>query len=346
MIGNMKFKFWLNIATFAAIGIIVFLAWHDIRSAFEKMLTLNLWILALVIPAQFFAFFAIAKVYQHFFKVIGQPISLKTLVPASIELNFVNHVFPSGGVSGFSYLTMRLKHDDISPAKSTLAQLVRFVFAFISFIGLLLLAIFLLALQDQASRFIIFIATALTCTILFGSLGVLYIVGSEARIHTFTTGLTALLNRLIHLFRRNHPETIRLSRVKLTFHELHKDYLLLRSDVKRMKYVLLWAFIADLADCSLVYITFLAHGVWVNPGAVIIAYAVATTAGLIAILPGGLGVYEPLMAALLLSAGVPGDVALSATLVSRVMTLALALGSGYLLYHLTLNRYARDNSQR
>jgi uncharacterized membrane protein YbhN (UPF0104 family) len=61
-------------------------------------------------------------------------------------------------------------------------------------------------------------------------------------------------------------------------------------------------------------------------------------------LPGGIGVYEPLMVGVLLSAGVPSGVAVSATLVSRVISLLLALSSGYFLYHRALRHYGKNNA--
>jgi uncharacterized protein (TIRG00374 family) len=342
----MKLKLWLNVITFAAIAVIIFFAWHDIVAAFEKMLTLNLWILALIVPMQIFGFYAVAKVYSHYFKIIGQPIAQRTLTAAAIELNFVNHIFPSGGVSGFSYLALRLKQQGVSTAKSTLAQLVRFMAAFVTFIGLLVLALFLLALEDKASRFIIFVATALTFTIIFLTLSTIYIIGSEDRIQAFTRSLGNLINKLIHIFRPKHPETLGLQRIEQTFRELHEDYVLLRGDVRKLKGIVVWATIANIVEIIQIYVVFVAHGTFVNPGAIIIAYAVATLAGLIAILPGGLGVYEPLMAAILLSAGVEADIALSVTLVSRVITLAVALSLGYVLYHRVVNHYARNSSER
>jgi len=342
----MKIKLWVNIFTFVAIAVVVIFARHDILLAFQKMAHLNLIILALMIPAQFFAFYAVGRVYYHFFKATDTPLPMKTLVPAAIELNFVNHIFPSGGISGFSYLTLRLKHDNISTAKATLAQLVRFTLAFATFIGLLLVALILLAMQDQVNRFIMLIAAALTFTILFGTLIVVYVIGRGDRIREFTQGLSRALNWVIHLVRPTHPETINLKRAERTFTELHEDYMLLRRDFRKMWPVVGWALLANVAEIALIYIAFVAHGAWINPGALIIAYAIATTAGLIAILPGGLGVYEPLMATVLLSAGVPADLALSATLVSRVVTLVLALGSGYVLYQRTLRRYADINPRR
>ena len=335
----MKIKLWINVLTFAAIIAVVVFARHDILLAFQKMQHLNLWVLSLMIPAQFLAFYAVGKVYYHFFKATGTPLPMKVLVPAAIELNFVNHIFPSGGISGFSYLTLRLKHENISTAKSTLAQLVRFVMAFVTFIGLLLVALLMLAAEDRVNRFIMLIAASLTFTILFGTLIVIYVIGSEGRIREFTQGLSRALNRTIHAVRPHHPETINLKRTERTFNELHQDYMELKSDFRKMWPVVWWALIANVAEIGEIYIAFLAHGAWINPGALIIAYAIATIAGLLAVLPGGLGVYEPLMATVLLSAGVSGSIALSATLVSRVVMLTLALGSGYVLYQRTLKRY-------
>jgi uncharacterized protein (TIRG00374 family) len=342
----MKLKLWINVVTFVAIAVVVIFARHDIALALQKMTELNLWVLALMVPAQFFAFYAVGRVYYHFFKATGTPLPMKTLVPAAIELNFVNHIFPSGGISGFSYLTVRLKHDNVSTAKATLAQLVRFAMAFITFIVLLLAALVMLAMEDKVSRFIILLAAALTFTILFFTLTLMYVIGRQERIHDFTQGMSRALNRVIHLVRPRHPETINLKRTERTFNELHADYTVLRHDLRKMWPAAWWALIANIAEIGLVYIAFVAHGSWINPGALIIAFAIATVAGLIAILPGGLGVYEPLMATVLLSAGVSGSLALSATLVSRVVTLVLALGSGYVLYQKTLKRYGDLSSRR
>ncbi len=342
----MKVKVWVNALTFVAIIVVVIFARHDILLALQKMQQLNLLVLALMIPAQFFAFYSVGRVYYYFFKVTGTPLPMKTLVPAAIELNFVNHIFPSGGISGFSYLTLRLKHDNVSTAKATLAQLVRFTMAFATFIVLLLAALVMLAAEDRVNRFIMLIAASLTFTILFSTLIVVYVIGKGTRIREFTQLMSRALNRIIHLVRPRHPETINLKRTEMTFNELHEDYVLLRRDFRKMWPVVGWALVANAAEIGLVYIAFVAHGAWINPGALIIAYAIATTAGLIAILPGGLGVYEPLMATVLLSAGVPADLALSATLVSRVVTLVLALGTGYVLYQRTLKRYGDIGPRR
>ena len=50
----------------------------------------------------------------------------------ALELNLVNHIFPSGGVSGISYTTWRMHKLGVSSARSTFAQVIRYVTGFLS----------------------------------------------------------------------------------------------------------------------------------------------------------------------------------------------------------------------
>lgn len=342
----MKWKLWLNIITFVALAIIIFAAREDIGHVFQHLTDLNLAVLSLMIPAQLIVYLTLAKLFFHFFRATDVKVPFKALISPMIELNFVNHVFPSGGVSGFSYLTLRLKPFGVSTAKSTLAQLGRFALMFMSFIALLLIALVLLAVEDRTSGLMVLAVSAVTFVLLFVTAVLIYVIGSEARISVFTTTLARWVNRLIHLFRRKHPETISLANVKKTFLELHEDYVLLRKNPGRMRKAMWWGFLSSAAELLLLYIAFVAHGEWVNPGAVIVAYVIANLVGFIAILPGGIGLYEPLMTAVLISGGVHPALALSATLVYRVISLLLSLISGYALYHRAIQRHGKAELSR
>lgn len=335
----MKLKLWLNLITFGALGLVIFFAWHDIELAFHNMANLNIWVLLLIVPAQLFAFYSLGKVFYHFFKATGVQLNMRELWSPMIELNFVNHIFPSGGASGFSYLTLRLKPYGVSTAKSTLAQLGRFVSTFLAFIVLMFLSLFSLAVQGDVNPLVILAVSSIAFVVLFTTGVLIFVVGTKHRIDAFTKRTTMGLNKFIHIFRRKHPETIKLDKVRKMFLELHDDYTQVRGNLKGMIPVFKWAILTNLAEASLLYIAFLAHGQWVNPGAVLIALVVANLVGLIAILPGGVGLYEPLMTAVLISGGIPAALALSATLVYRVISLLTSLITGYFLYHRALNRY-------
>ena len=78
---------------------------------------------------------------------------------------------------------------------------------------------------------------------------------------------------------------------------------------------------------------YVAFGEWVNIGAIILAYAVANFAGLISVLPGGIGIYEALMTGVLAAAGIPAALSLPVTVMFRVLSTTLQIIPGYYFYH-------------
>ena len=104
----------------------------------------------------------------------------------------------------------------------------------------------------------------------------------------------------------------------------------------------MYALMANVAEILTIYVVYIAFGQWVNPGAVIIAYAIANSAGLVSVLPGGIGIYEALMTAVLASAGVPAGVSLPVTVMYRVLNMTIQLPPGYVLYH----KAVQDNDIR
>ena len=83
---------------------------------------------------------------------------------------------------------------------------------------------------------------------------------------------------------------------------------------------------------------FLAFGQWVNLGAVIIAYAIANFAGLISVIPGGIGIYEGLMVGVLAAGGVPAALSLPVIVMYRILTIFLQIPLGGFLYYKTLHK--------
>jgi len=340
-----NWKLVLNIVTFALLGFAVFLVHSDVAQAFRDLGRINAIALLLIIPLQAENYAAYAHLYKEFFQILGKKLPFKFLYKVSLELNFVNHVFPSGGVSGFSYFTARLKPYGVTTAQATLTQTMRFVLTFASYVLLIFIGLFLLALGGSASNMIIFISCSLAFLTVFGIIGGIYIISSEDRIKYFTKSLTKFVNRILHVVRPNHPETINLVRVEKVCNEMHHNYVVLKEKFPHLKAPLYYAMLASVTELATIYVVYIAYGQFVNPGAVIIAYALANFAGLVAVLPGGIGVYEGLMAAVLVSAGVPAGLAISVTVMYRVLTLAVGLPIGYVFYHKAINGKQTEPSE-
>ncbi len=341
-----NWKLLLNVVTFVLLGGAIFLVRHDIAKAVQDLGRINAIALLLIIPLQAQNYAAYAHLYQEFLRILGSKQPFKLMYEVALELNFVNHVFPSGGVSGFSYFTARLKPYGVTTAQATLTQTMRFVLTFASFVILLFIGLFLLALGGSASNMTILITCSLAFLTVFSIIGGTYIISSEARIKTFTKSLTKVVNKVLHVIRPNHPETINLKRVEKLCNEMHANYVLLKEKLPALKGPFFYSSLANITELATIYVVYIAYGQFVNPGAIIIAYALANFAGLIAVLPGGIGVYEGLMTAVLVSAGVPAGLAISVTVMYRVLNLALSLPIGYFFYHKALNKMSKQAKQK
>lgn len=337
-----KWKLVLNIATLVALVFLVYAVRDQIFNTISRLAEVNAWPLVLMLPAQYLNYYSYSNMYKSLLAILDEKVSFKFMFRVTSELNFVNNVFPSGGVSGFSYFGLRMRGVGITSGKATLVQMMRFILIFISFQVLLFTGLLVLAMNGGVSNLVILIAGSLATLLLVGTIGVAFIVGSKKRINSFFTYITKVLNKLINVIRPKHPETIDIKRVERLFTELHENYLVFKKKPGLLKKPLLYALSANVAEILTIYVVYIAFGQWVNPGAVIIAYAIANFAGLISVLPGGIGIYEALMTAVLASAGVPAGVSLPVTVMYRVLNMTIQLPPGYVLYH----KAVQDNDIR
>lgn len=334
---NQRWKMILTVATVLAL---IGLAWA-VRAQLAQTLSnlgkVNVWFVLLIIPLETLNHLSQAKLYQGLFRILGERFRTRSMMRLSLELNFINSVFPSGGVSGFSYLSIRLKSEKISTAQATLVQLMRFILIFISFQILLFVGLLLLAIGGKANDFILLISGSLATLMLVGTLLLAYIVGSKSRINTFFIFITRFVNSAIHIIHRNNPETINIERARQTLEELHENYMQIRRNINVLKAPLVYALLANITEIAAIYVVYIAFGEWVNPGAVILAYAVANFAGLVSVLPGGVGIYEGLMTAVLAAGGVSAAVSLPVTVMYRVINMVVQLPPGYFFYQRNLH---------
>lgn len=333
---NKRWKLILNIVTVVALLVLCYAIRDQIFATIDNIGKVNTWALILILPIEFANYDAYARMYHYLFGILGQKARYKEMLKVALELNLVNHVFPSGGVSGFSYFSVRLKRLGISTAQSTLVQSMKFILLFVSFEVLLLFGVLCLALGGQVNTFTLFIATVLATLLLVGTVGSAFLVSSEKRINTFFTYITNLINSAIHLVRPKHPETINVERAQRTFKDLHVNYEVIRSQPKLLLGPTLCALAANTTEILAIYVVYIAFGHWVNPGAIILAYAVANFAGLISVLPGGIGIYEALMTAVLAAAGIPAAVSIPVTVMYRVINITIQVIPGYYFYHKAL----------
>jgi hypothetical protein len=328
----------ITIATFVALFLLVYFSWQEIGDTFKRLFEINATILFLIIIFQFLNHHSYAKLYQSLFKIVGKKLKYWQMYKVSLEVNFVNNVFPTAGLTGFSYFGLRMQEFGVNAGKATLAHMMRFVGVFVSFQVLIFFGLLALSIEGKVSNFTILVASSLATLIVVGTIFVTYIVGSRQRIDAFFTWITKAVNRVIQVIRPKHPETISVASSRRMFFDLHEDYKIIKKNYKQLGPWLVYSLVANVVEIATIFVIYIAFGDIVNPGALIVAYVIANFAGLISVLPGGVGIYEGLMVAVLATAGVSPGISIPATIMYRVLTSAIQLPPGYYFYQEALDK--------
>jgi uncharacterized protein (TIRG00374 family) len=334
-----NWKLVVNVLTFLALVLLIVLSRHQIGATIKNLGHVHAWVLLLIIPIEALNYHAQAKIYQRLFEIVGNKLDYWFLYKAALELNFVNHVFPSGGVTGLSYFSLRMRNGkELTPGKASLIHLIKLTLYVVAFEIILIFGVFALAVNGKASGLVILVASSLSTLLIVGTLFSAYIVGSRPRINSFFTALTKFLNYLIHIVRPKSKEAINIESARVLFDDFHDNYQEVKHHFSKLKSPFYYSILADITEIAAAYVVYLAFGKHINIGAMILAYGIANFAGLISVVPGGFGIYEGLMTAVLATAGVPPGVSLPATIMYRFLNTLIQIPPGYYLYQRTLKR--------
>jgi len=343
----MSFRGWLTIFTLILLAVVVIFAWPEIMKAWRLLDKVNLGILALLIPVQLLAYYATGGMIFSYLRSKGdlRHVSRWRIARIALELNFVNHILPSGGAAGFSYLGWVLGKFGVKPSRSTMSQIVRFMLTFVAFVMILVIAVVFLAVDGRIDRVILLLSSLIVLICVVVIFGTLFVIGNSRRLKKFSTGLTNLVNKTMSkLTRGKKPHILNDEVLPGFFGDLHDDYLSIRKDARILIKPFIWAIAANLLDVALIWIAFWSLGYEISPAIVFVAFGVSSLASAISVTPGGAGVYEAIMIAFLASSGVPPDVAIAGTLLARVTLVLGTILFGYMFYQLTILKYGRTTT--
>jgi uncharacterized protein (TIRG00374 family) len=343
----MSFRAWLSIATFGIIAVIIFFSRHELYRAWLLLENVNIGILMLLIPGQIFVYYAGAEMmfsYLREKKIIGY-MSPLVLARMALEMNFVNHVLPSGGVSGLSYMSWRLSKVGVSAGRGMMAQVVRYAMGFVAFIVLLIVAVVIVTIDGSVNRWIILVSSALVTVMLVAIVGGIFLVSSQRRMDKFATWLVRIVNKFVRKLTFGRRQRVMQRKgVQKFFDDMHTDYVALRHDKRVLIKPFIWGLLFNIADVALFMITFWALGVYANPAPILIAYGVAAMTGFFVITPGGAGAYEAVMVAFLAVAGLSQGTAIAGILLTRVILLLGTIALGYIFYQHAIIKYGKKQA--
>src|SRR5690606_4886684 len=195
----MSIRGWISIATLLLVGSVLFFARGELQQAWQSLSQVNLWILALLIPAQILSYYAAGEMVFSYLRAKGSIKSVPKVsqVRMALELNFVNHALPSGGLSGLSYLTWRLGGYNVSPGRATMAQVVRYAMGLVAFMVLLVVSVLVVTIDGEINRWTILISSGLVTLMLFVVIVGGYMLASLDRLNKFSLWVAPATNKLI-----------------------------------------------------------------------------------------------------------------------------------------------------
>jgi len=340
----MKLRTWINVITIILLALAVFFGRHQLVQAWGLLGGVDLRIFALLLPVQFFSYYSVGEVMFSYLRAKGNLNSMSRLemTRIALELNFVNHIVPVPSFAGFSYLGWMLSRHGVSAGRATMAQIIRYAMMFVSFVALITFSVIALIFDRGVDRTLIVISGSFILAAIAATTLLIYIIGNRTRIIAIAKWITKTTNGFMtKLTRGKRTQILKGESVERFFIDLHQDYEEIRHDKKILLKPLMWGVLGNILDVALIEIAFLALGFWVNPAVLFIAYGISSFTAIFAATPGGSGVYEAIMIAFMVSAGVPAGAAIAGTLLARVTLFISTILFGYLFYQLTINKYGK-----
>ena len=172
-----RWKLLVNIATVVALVVLVYAVRHQLVETLNNLRRVHVWALLLLLPIEWINYDAQARMYRGLFKVVGNKLSYKFLFKASLELNFVNSVFPSGGVSGISYFGVRMRSKNITGGKATVVQMMKLLLLFLSFEIVLIFGLLFMAIGGHVNNLVTLVAPSFSTLLVVGTFAFVMLIG-------------------------------------------------------------------------------------------------------------------------------------------------------------------------
>ncbi len=341
---KLSLRTWISIVTFGLIAVILYFSRRELLHAWHLLGRVDWWILLLLVPVVLIGYLAAGEMIFSYLRQKGhiREVSPFTLMRISLELNFVNHVLPSGGVSGVSYMNWRLGKFGVPVGKATMAQAVRYVTGFAAMVALLIGAVILVTIDGTVNRWIILMSSTLVSMMIFVTMLLVFIFSNEARMHRIARAIARFCNAVVRraTFGRVH-QVIKPAALLAFLEDMQDDYKALMRDKRVLIQPFLWGLFFTATEIAIFWIVFWALGSPINPAPILIAYGLASLAGFIVVTPGGAGAYEAIMVMVLAIAGMARGEAIAGIVLTRVIILLVTIVVGWALYQQIVMKYGK-----
>lgn len=338
-----SFRTVLSLITFVLIVYVVYTNFNDIKEAIGHLSETNILVLLLLIPEQLFMYFCCGQMFFSFMsaKKDAKRVSPWTLMQVSLELNFVNHAVPAGGLGGLGYITWRLKPFGATPGQSSFMYVLRYIITICAnqlqtIVAILCLLIF--GAVPVTGFWIIGLTAILSVGIIVAIAIIIAIASNKKRIDWFAKVATNFTNWLVKKVTLGHKtQILKREVVDKYLGDAHEDLMTARHNKKMLIRPIIWGIIYSFLEIATYWIVAASLGHPEILPQIMIGEAIGSVMG--AIVPYGL--YELGMVGIMASLGVDPGLSAVVVLMTRVIVLASTIISGYGFYQHSISKIGR-----
>lgn len=345
---KLSFRTILTILTLALLIFVVYQNFGDIVEAINHLGETNLFVLLLLIPEQLFMYYCCGQMFFSYMasKKGAKKISPWTLMRVSLELNFVNHAVPAGGLGGLGYITWRLKPFGATAGQSSFMYALRYVITICANqvqTILAIIALLIFSAVPASGTWVIWLTAILSVGIIAAIAAVVVVASGKSRIDWFAEHGTRMINFIVRKVSFNHvPELLKRATVDKYLYDIHDDLMTARRNKKTLLRPIIWGIVYSFLEIATYWIVAASMGHPELLPQIMIGEAIGSVMG--AVVPYGL--YELGMAGIMVSLGVSISLATTIVLMTRVIVLASTIVSGYGFYQHSISRIGRQEKAK
>jgi uncharacterized protein (TIRG00374 family) len=327
----------ISVLTLVIVAVIVWMAREQLVEAVGYMGKMNVWVLLFLIPEQLYMYYAAGQMYFSFMRAKGVKMSRWKLMRISFEINFMNHIVPSGGVSGLGYLAWRLKEFRISAGQATFMHVLRYGIAAVTTTAQMWVAIIILAVAGLLPGWVGGLGVVTCLGIEVVVVVAFLIIMSKRRIDWFAGVASRVVNGVVRWVSLGRKRKVLKERVvDKYFSDLHGDWLVVKKDRGVLVRPYLWGVVYSFLEAASYWVVACALGAPEVLPQIMLGQGMASIVGTVVATPGGVGGYEGAMILVLISTGVEWEVATIVVIVTRVILLMGTILSGWGFYQQAL----------
>ena len=338
----------LSVVTLILLVIVLWNAREQVFQAFTFLGQTNLAVFLLLIPEQLFMYYCCGQMFFSYMaaKKDAKKVGQWDLMRISLELNFVNHAVPSGGISGLGYIAWRLRPYGATPGQTSFMYLLRYIITVLANQVQTIIAIIALFIMGGLSSGAIWMLgiVGATCTgIIALIIGVVIILGNRKRVDSFAEKTTKFVNWITEkvTFGRK-TNVLKAETVHTYFLDIHKDLIEARKDRKILKHPIIWGIIYSFLEVATYWIVGISMGHPEILPAIMVAEAIGSVVGAVLVTPGGIGGYEGAMIFIMSALGVEVGLATAVVITTRAFVLLGTVTSGYGFYQHAISKIGRE----